>query len=57
MGGTDEVLYVLTKAIKWVVIPIALEPFHEGAIALSQVQLVRRLTRKGFILRILVVDW
>jgi len=36
--GTGGFLYILAKAIKRV-IPIAMEPFQEGAIPLSQVQL------------------
>ena len=36
--GTAGVLYILGKAIKRVV-PIALEPFQDGAVPLSQVQL------------------
>jgi len=36
--GTGGVLYILGKAVKRVV-PIALEPFQEGAVPLSQFQL------------------
>jgi hypothetical protein len=38
LWGSGGVLYILAKAIKRV-LPIALEPFKEGAIPLSQVQL------------------
>jgi hypothetical protein len=38
LWGAGGVLYILAKAIKRV-LPIALEPFQEGAIPLSQVQL------------------
>ncbi|CAB9515992.1 expressed unknown protein [Seminavis robusta] len=38
LWGSGGVIYILAKAIKRVV-PIALEPFQEGAVPLSQVQL------------------
>jgi len=38
LWGTGGVLYILMKAIKRV-IPIALEPFQEGAVPLSQFEL------------------
>mgnify|MGYP007080213490 CR=1 FL=1 len=38
LWGSGGVIYILAKAIKRVV-PIALEPFKEGAVPLSQVQL------------------
>ena len=38
LWGSGGVIYILAKAIKRVV-PIAMEPFAEGAIPLSQVQL------------------
>ena len=38
LWGSGGVIYILAKAIKRVV-PIALEPFSEGAVPLSQVQL------------------
>lgn len=38
LWGAGGVLYILGKAIKRVV-PIAMEPFHEGAMPLTQLQL------------------
>ena len=38
LWGSGGVIYILAKAIKRVV-PIAMEPFSEGAVPLSQVQL------------------
>lgn len=38
LWGTFGVVYILLKAIKRV-LPIAMEPFKEGAVPLSQVQL------------------
>ena len=54
LWGSGGVIYILAKAIKRVV-PIALEPFTEGAVPLSQIQLGYVLL--WFVFFMIVIEW